>query len=167
VGGDGVVLVTGCSSGVGLWVRPLDVTNREQRVALIREIGETWTGVNVLINKAGISYRAVVEHMTEEEDEHQLATKYLGPMDLIRLVLPHMPSVGRGKIINVSSVSGMLAMPTMSAYSASKFTLGPLRSAKQRALCRLLPLHGARYRTNDEPLPLDTCEHLQQEYQSH
>jgi short-subunit dehydrogenase len=61
--------------------------------------------------------------MSEEEEIDQLATNYLGPMSLIRLVLPHMRQVGRGKIINVSSVSGMLAMPTMSSYSASKFAL--------------------------------------------
>jgi short-subunit dehydrogenase len=61
--------------------------------------------------------------MSEEEEIHQLATNYIGPMSLIRLVLPHMRRVGRGKIINVSSVSGMLAMPTMASYSASKFAL--------------------------------------------
>jgi short-subunit dehydrogenase len=155
-----VVLVTGCSSGVGLelahmleehseyrvvvtararslsriheagikeserlWIRALDVTDRKQRVELVSEIGKHWDGVNVLINNAGISYRSVVEHMSEEEDVHQLSTNYIGPMDLIRLVLPYMRDLGRGKIINVSSVSGMLAMPTMSAYSASKFAL--------------------------------------------
>jgi short-subunit dehydrogenase len=155
-----VVLVTGCSSGVGFrlaqllaerceyrvivtarqkslpklfeagfkeshrfWIRPLDVTDEEERCRLIDEITRRWGGVNVLINNAGISYRSVVEHMSEEEELHQLSTNYLGPMALIRLVLPYMRKLGRGKIINVSSVSGMLAMPTMSAYSASKFAL--------------------------------------------
>ncbi len=155
-----VVLITGCSSGIGLalarllWrnpdyrvvvtarpgsldkfeneefsnndrflIRPLDITESEHREALIQEINDRWNGVNILINNAGISYRAVVEHMTEEEEKHQLLTNYIAPMDLVRLVLPYMRSLGRGKIINVSSVSGMLAMPTMSSYSASKFAL--------------------------------------------
>jgi hypothetical protein len=82
-----------------------------------------WGGVNVLVNNAGISYRSVVEHMTETDEVRQMATNYFGPMGLIRLVLPHMREMGRGKIICVSSVSGMLAMPTMASYSASKYAL--------------------------------------------
>lgn len=154
-----VVLVTGCSSGIGLalaellyrephyrviatarqnsvaslrekfpetdrfWIRPLDVTNAEQRDSLIAEINLKWQGVNILVNNAGVSYRAVVEHMTSAEEQHQFDTNYFGPVGLIRAVIPHMRRLGRGKIINVSSVSGMLAMPTMGSYSASKFAL--------------------------------------------
>ena len=61
--------------------------------------------------------------MTEHDELNQIATNYLGPVGLIRLVLPYMRKLGRGKIINVSSVSGMLAMPTMASYSASKYAL--------------------------------------------
>lgn len=154
-----VVLITGCSSGIGMAVakllherteyrvvatarekslekvrnefreddrfliRALDVTDEKSRQHLIHDISRTWGGVDILINNAGISYRAVVEHMTEQDEELQMATNYFGPMGLIRLCLPHMRETGRGKIINISSVSGMLAMPTMSSYSASKFAL--------------------------------------------
>ncbi len=106
-----------------LIVRPLDVTAEEDRTVLVEEISSLWGGVNILINNAGISYRAVVEHMSAEEEQHQFATNYFGPVELIRAVLPHMRETGRGKIINVSSVSGMLAMPTMGSYSASKHAL--------------------------------------------
>ncbi|MES2854528.1 MAG: SDR family oxidoreductase [Bdellovibrionota bacterium] len=105
------------------WVRELDVTNDEHRRELIREISEKWDGVNILVNNAGISYRAVLEHMSEDNEHHQMDTNYFGPVALIRLVLPYMRFLGRGKIINVSSVSGMLAMPTMASYSASKYAL--------------------------------------------
>ncbi len=104
-------------------IRALNVTDDFQRKALIQEINDKWGGVCVLINNAGISYRAVIEHMTEEDEIKQMATNYLGPMGLIRLVLPNMRIRGRGKIINVSSVSGMLSMPTMGSYSASKHAL--------------------------------------------
>lgn len=106
-----------------LWIRPLDVTSAESREKLYEEINRDWGGVNVLVNNAGISYRAVAEHMTEKDEELQMATNYFGPMAMIRLALPTMREKGRGKIINVSSVSGMLAMPTMSSYSASKYAL--------------------------------------------
>lgn len=154
-----VVLITGCSSGIGMalakllhehpeyrivvtareksldklraafveserfLIRPLDVTQELDRTHLIKEVTELWGGVDILINNAGISYRAVVEHMTEQDEQLQMATNYFGPIGLIRLCMPHMRATGRGKVINISSVSGMLAMPTMAAYSASKFAL--------------------------------------------
>jgi len=160
-----VILVTGCSSGIGLalaellysipyyrviitarassveklklkfkenenfLIRTLDVTIEAERVELVREIEDKWEGVNVLVNNAGVSYRAVVEHMNAEEEQHQFDTNYFGPVGLIRAVLPHMRKLGRGKIINVSSVSGMLAMPTMGSYSASKYALEGISEA--------------------------------------
>ena len=62
-------------------------------------------------------------HMDDDSEIHQLQTNYLGPLGLIRLVIPSMREKGRGKIINISSVSGMMAMPTMASYSASKHAL--------------------------------------------
>lgn len=160
-----MVLVTGCSSGIGLalaellykephyrvvvtaranslerlkerfqeserfWIRKLDVTKETERDDLVREISETWEGVNILINNAGVSYRAVVEHMNVREEQHQFDVNYFGPVGMIRAVLPLMRKLGRGKIINVSSVSGMLAMPTMGSYSASKYALEGLSEA--------------------------------------
>lgn len=104
-------------------VRQLDVTSAEEREELMQEIGEKWSGVNILVNNAGISYRSVVEHMTDADEQIQFDINYFAPVSLVRLVLPYMRITGRGKIINVSSVSGMVAMPTMSSYSASKYAL--------------------------------------------
>lgn len=154
-----VILVTGCSSGLGLaiaellyrqtqyrvvvtarpeswhflqtrfsedsrfWILPMDVTLDMDRTKTVSLIEQHWGGVDILINNAGVSYRSVVEHMTEADEEKQMNTNYRGPMGLIRQVLPHMRKIGRGKIINVSSVSGMIAMPTMASYSASKYAL--------------------------------------------
>lgn len=154
-----VVLITGCSSGLGkalaemfyslpeyrvvitarpqslpelyhqfkqserFLIRPMDITDELQQKSVMKEILRKWQGVDVLINNAGISYRAVIEHMDKDAELHQLGTNYLGPMSLIRQVLPRMREKGRGKIINISSVSGMVSMPTMASYSASKHAL--------------------------------------------
>lgn len=154
-----VVLITGCSSGIGfalakrlekdlrfrvvLTARPssihilqrhfqeserlifkaLDITRLENVRDIVADINRIWGGVDILVNNAGISFRSMVEDMSASEEEHQLATNYLGPMNLIRQVLPGMRKKQAGHIINVSSVSGMMAMPTMSSYSASKFAL--------------------------------------------
>ena len=113
----------GLVPGERVLLLPLDVTSDEQRRAAIRTVEDRWGGIDVLVNNAGISYRAVAEHVTEAERLAQLDANFLGPMELIRLALPHMREQRYGRIINVSSVGGMTAMPTMSIYSASKFAL--------------------------------------------
>lgn len=104
-------------------LRELDITDEENIYSLIHEITGLWGRVDAIINNAAVCFRAVVEHMDVEAEMLQLQTNYLGPMSLIRSVLPIMREQRSGLIINVSSVSGMLAMPTMGSYSASKHAL--------------------------------------------
>lgn len=154
-----VVLITGCSSGIGkaiaenlmsenqynliltarekslglvkqffkedehTWITSLDVANDISRIETVKNINDRFGHVDILINNAGICYRSVLEEMQDHDELLQMHTNYLGPVSLIRLLLPGMRKNGRGKIINISSVSGMLAMPTMASYSASKFAL--------------------------------------------
>ena len=154
-----VVLITGCSSGLGralaerlirsntyrvvvtardrsfdelksiffespnVLIRKLDVTNDGDIFEVVNEVCCQWGGINVLVNNAGICFRSVVEHMDIHSEMLQLRTNYLGPMSLIRAVLPIMREQGGGRILNVSSVSGMVSMPTMASYSASKHAL--------------------------------------------
>lgn len=106
----------------GVHLRPLDVTVDAQRRAVIREC-RTWGGVDVLVNNAGVAYRSVVEHVLDDERLAQMGVNFQAPMELARLVLPGMRAKRAGRIINMSSVGGMMAMPTMAAYSASKFAL--------------------------------------------
>lgn len=154
-----VVLVTGCSSGLGLelarqlsqradlrvvitarpsslhqleqefaptdriLIRQLDITDDDNIYQLVNEVACLWGRIDCVINNAGVCFRAVVEHMDVDSELVQLKTNYLGPMSLIRAVLPILREQGCGQIINISSVSGMLAMPTMASYSASKHAL--------------------------------------------
>jgi hypothetical protein len=104
-------------------VRTLDVTHDAERRAVIDECEARWGGVDVLVNNAGVAYRSVLEHVTETEFLDQMEVNYVGPVELARLALPSMRRKRAGRIINVSSVGGMMAMPTMAIYSASKFAL--------------------------------------------
>lgn len=106
-----------------LWLRPLDVLIKKDRDAVIKEANEKFGGVDILINNAGYLLRAVVEHVGEMERYKQIDTNFRAPIALIRAVLPGMRKKRDGKIINISSVGGMMAMPTMAIYSASKFAL--------------------------------------------
>ena len=106
-----------------LWLRPLNVLSKTERDAVIHEAIEKFGGVDVLVNNAGYCLRGVVEQVNETERLRQIDTNFRAPMALIRGVLPYMRKKRSGHIINISSVSGMMAMPTMSIYSASKFAL--------------------------------------------
>ncbi len=104
-------------------IRALDVVEVAQANRVFAEVRERWGGVDVLVNNAAVSYRSVMEHLADEDEELQFHTNYLGPLHLIRLALPDMRKNRSGHIINLSSVGGMMAMPTMGGYSASKFAL--------------------------------------------
>jgi NAD(P)-dependent dehydrogenase (short-subunit alcohol dehydrogenase family) len=102
---------------------PLDVEIAAERDAAVAAVCARWGGVDVLVNNAGVCFRSVAEHVTDADHHRQLEVNYLAPMALTRLVLTGMRARGHGRIINVSSVGGMMAMPTMTVYSASKFAL--------------------------------------------
>lgn len=113
----------GIHEGEHVKLRALDVTSPDERLAIVEEAALDWGGVDVLINNAGITYRAVVEHITDADRIAQFEVNYNAPMELTRLALAGMRERRFGRVINVSSVGGMMAMPTMSVYSASKFAL--------------------------------------------
>lgn len=104
-------------------LRRLDVTDENQRFEVIDEAERALGGVDILVNNAGVMYRSVVEHVTEVERLVQMDVNFRSSMELVRLVLPGMRKKRAGRILNISSVGGMMAMPTMAAYSASKFAL--------------------------------------------
>lgn len=106
-----------------VWIRPLDVTSPAERQRVVEEIDARLGGVDALINNAGISYRSVLEHVSNEERRHQMLVNYDGPLALCRLVLPAMRRKRAGRIIQISSAGGFMAMPTMGIYAASKFAL--------------------------------------------
>jgi hypothetical protein len=104
-------------------LRPLDVVAADQREVIAAEIERDFGALDVLVNNAGISYRSVVEHVDVADVREQLEVNFVAPMELTRRVLPAMRERRRGRILSISSVGGMMAMPTMAPYSASKFAL--------------------------------------------
>lgn len=119
----------GLSESEHLRFQAMELTEPDSRKAAIDAVAQRWSGVDILINNAGISYRSVVEHLSEDDVKLQFRTNLFGPLHLARLCLPHMRSQRSGRIINVSSVGGMMAMPTMGLYSSSKFALEGISEA--------------------------------------
>lgn len=106
-----------------IYIRPLDVTNLDERTAVISECESNLGGLDILINNAGVAMRAVVEDASAEDRVKLLDINYIGPMRLAALSLLGMRKRQRGKIINVSSAAGLIGMPTMACYCGSKFAL--------------------------------------------
>lgn len=106
-----------------VWLMPLDIVDEKSRNATVAKIFERWGRVDIYINTSDICYRSSLEETKDQDDMLHIQKNYLGPVSLIRMLLPKMRKNGKGKIINISSVSGLLAFPTMSSYSASKYAL--------------------------------------------
>ncbi len=74
-------------------ILPMDVTVDKQRREVVDELQNRWGGIDVLINNAGVAYRSVVEHVSEQDRLAQMDINFRSPMELIRLVLPRMRSI--------------------------------------------------------------------------
>jgi NAD(P)-dependent dehydrogenase (short-subunit alcohol dehydrogenase family) len=85
--------------------------------------------IDVLINNAGLAYVATVEDMTMEDWRRQFETNFFGVVRVTQAVLPKMRERRRGRIVMISSVSGLVTPPTQGAYSASKHALEGLSNA--------------------------------------
>jgi len=82
--------------------------------------------IDVLVNNAGVGLRAAVESFTDDQVRAVFDTNVLGPLRMIRAVLPGMRSQRSGVVVNVSSVSGRITQPFNGLYSASKHALEAL-----------------------------------------
>jgi NAD(P)-dependent dehydrogenase (short-subunit alcohol dehydrogenase family) len=100
-----------------------DIRRRaEVRLAMDRVL-ERWSAVDVLINNAGVIQVGPLEHMTLEDFENAMATHFWGPLHLMWEAVPSMRRRGFGRIVNISSIGGKMAVPHLAPYSASKFAL--------------------------------------------
>lgn len=100
----------------------LDVTDAEGWDRTTREILESWGGLDILINNAGINLRQQLSNMTLEEWDRLLAVNLTGPMLGIRYCAPLMKKRGGGAIVNVGSLAGLMGHPT-TGYSSAKWGL--------------------------------------------
>lgn len=97
----------------------LDVTDADQVAALDGQLPERLDGV---VNNAGIAVGGALETLPLEELRHQLEVNVVGQVAVTQAVLPRVRNA-RGRIVFISSISGMLASPMLGAYAASKFAI--------------------------------------------
>ena len=144
-----VIIITGASSGFGkatatmlasqghivyglcrremqdsqIHYRQCDVRNREQIHDMVMQIVSEQGRVDVLVNNAGMGIGGALELATEEEIDLQMGTNFMGCVNMCQAVLPFMRKAHKGKIINLSSIGGIMGLPYQGFYSASKFAI--------------------------------------------
>jgi NAD(P)-dependent dehydrogenase (short-subunit alcohol dehydrogenase family) len=102
---------------------PCDVTDQEQAEQMVRTAQDRFGFVHVLINNAGVIEVGPVEVMTLADFEEAMQTHFWAPLFTTLAVLPAMRRRGQGRIVNISSIGGRIAMPHLVPYDASKFAL--------------------------------------------
>lgn len=109
-------------TGVRVVTFNCDVTNQEEvRNAIASIVADL--GIDVLVNNAGIIQVGPYEHMEPKDFANALNTHFWGPLYLTQAVVPHMKRQGSGRIVNIASIGGKIAVPHLLPYVASKFAL--------------------------------------------
>lgn len=141
------VLITGASKGIGKAIadllreqdiydlltpshHDLDLSNRES----IKNYCAQHSSIDILINNAGINILGAVDSISDGDMDTMLGTNLMGPIALIREVVPSMKAAGSGKIINISSIWGVRSKENRTLYSATKFALNGVTKALSREL---------------------------------
>lgn len=109
-----------CQAG-SITMLPLDVTDNTSVDKCVDEIIRREGKIDILINNAGFGIAGAVEETDVEQMHAQLETNLFGVHRMCKKVLPVMRSSGSGRIINISSVAGFVAIPYQAFYSVSKY----------------------------------------------
>ncbi len=110
-------------NGVKVTRHRLDVTDREAVAALPGKILAEHEAVHLLFNNAGVAIGGMFEEVAEEDFEWLFDVNFRGVVRMTRAFLPHLRQADEGRIVNISSIFGIIAPPGQTAYTASKFAV--------------------------------------------
>jgi NAD(P)-dependent dehydrogenase (short-subunit alcohol dehydrogenase family) len=113
-----------------------DLLDAGQIQSAVRQIIDRFGKIDILINNAGIIEVGPLEHMTLEDFERAMQLHFWAPFELISRIAPEMRMWGGGRIVNISSIGGKVAVPHLAPYSASKFALTGFSDALRAELAR-------------------------------
>lgn len=113
----------------------LDITNPEQIASVSKRIADDPAGrpLRAVINNAGIAINAPVEVLSMEDWQRQFDVNFFGHIAVTKAVLPALHASG-GRVVNISSIGGRIAMPTYGAYAAAKFAMEAMSDSLRREL---------------------------------
>ncbi|WP_343598907.1 SDR family oxidoreductase [Mycobacterium sp.] len=117
--------------------RALDVARYDEVAGFAADIHARHPSMDVVMNIAGVSAWGSVEALTHQQWSSMVAINLMGPIHVIETFVPPMVAAGRGgRLVNVSSAAGLIALPWHAAYSASKFGLRGLSEVLRFDLAR-------------------------------
>ncbi len=105
------------STGADVMIVRCDIRRRADVRACVDQLLERWPGVDVLVNNAGVIQVGPLEHMTPEDFENAMATHFWGPLHLMFEIVPAMRRRGFGRIVNITSIGGRVAVPHLAPYT--------------------------------------------------
>jgi NAD(P)-dependent dehydrogenase (short-subunit alcohol dehydrogenase family) len=106
-----------------------DVSDRDAMFATVAQAEARTGGIDILVNNAGNSLEGYVEDTDPQAVRALFEVNLLGPLHAIQAILPAMRARGRGRILNISSGGGIVGVPWVGLYSASKFALEGMSEA--------------------------------------
>lgn len=162
-----VVLITGCSTGIGRDLAgrlaqsgypvvatarkletleglsvalklQLDVADSSSVYGAVEQVLRQFGRIDVLVNNAGYALRGAVEEVPIDQVRQMFDVNVLGVMRMIQAVAPHMRQQKSGRIINISSIAGKFFTPGNGTYSATKFAVEALSDSLR---VELSPFH--------------------------
>ncbi|HMG03908.1 MAG TPA: SDR family oxidoreductase [Chthoniobacterales bacterium] len=113
-----------------------DLLDPIQIASAVQQVVDHFGGIDVVINNAGIIEVGPLEHMQREDFERAMNLHFWAPFQLIMKALPHLRRRGEGRIVNIASIGGKVAVPHLAPYCASKFALVGLSDALRTELAR-------------------------------
>ncbi len=115
--------------GLPLETVEMDVCDDASVARAVAEVHTKAGPLDVLVNNAGIGYFATVEEIRMDHLRQQFETNFIGVVRVTQAVLPEMRHRRRGRILNMSSAAGKVALPLFGSYSGSKFALEGMTDA--------------------------------------
>jgi NAD(P)-dependent dehydrogenase (short-subunit alcohol dehydrogenase family) len=113
-----------------------DIRRRYEAERAMAQAIDRYGTIDVLINNAGTVQVGPVDHMKTIDYEDAMNTHFWGPLYMILAALPSMRARAQGRIVNISSIGGKIAVPHLVPYSASKFALVGLSDGLRAELGR-------------------------------
>lgn len=101
----------------------LNVNSREQCFEAVREVEHHFGRIDVLINNAGYGLFGAIEETSEQEAREQMETNFFGVLWMTQAIIPIMRQQKSGHIIQTSSLLGLVTLPVLGLYNASKFAV--------------------------------------------
>jgi NAD(P)-dependent dehydrogenase (short-subunit alcohol dehydrogenase family) len=105
------------------FARVLDVTDYARIPEVVAEIEKTIGGIEVLVNNAGYGMEGPIEESSLEEIRRQFEVNVFGALAVTQAVLPFMRQRRSGRILNITSMGGLITFPGVGIYHGSKFAL--------------------------------------------